>query len=251
METPDYGNWVPTKIMYLSLLASIVSFLLTNISNIILLDIVLSVASLIFLGFVLYLGYVYWLLERDSKALQKQFWNLLVEHLKWDGAGEALDIGTGSGPVAIFLAKKFPNSKVKGIDYWGNPWTYSKEKCVRNAEIEGVSSRTSFERASAVSLPFDDEEFDAVVSNFVFHAIKGEDRMQLIAEALRVLKRGGAYAFQDLFNDEFYPDDYLEEIRNWGLKEVNFIESSEHIHVPIVLRTKHMTGGSGIIFGIK
>jgi ubiquinone/menaquinone biosynthesis C-methylase UbiE len=140
---------------------------------------------------------------------------------------------------------------MKGIDYWGNPWTYSKRKCEENAEIEGVSDRTSFERASAVKLPFSDEEFDAVVSNFVFHAIKGVDRTQLIAEALRVLKNGGAFAFQDLFNDEFYSDDFLDVVESWGLKEYYFVESSKYIHIPRVLRSKHMTGGSGILYGLK
>jgi len=251
METPDYGNWVPQKIMHISLLASIVSFLLTLLNNIQLLDTALAISSLGFLSLFIYLRYVHWLLEKDGQAMQKQFWNLLIEHLQWDGAGDALDIGTGNGPLAIFLAKKYPTSTVKGIDYWGNPWTYSKEKCEINARIEYVSNRTSFERASAVSLPFDDEVFGAVLSNFVFHAIKGEDRVQLIAEALRVLRKGGAYAFQDLFNDEFYSNDFLEVVRSWGLREVNFVESLEYVYVPFALKMKHMTGGSGILYGIK
>jgi ubiquinone/menaquinone biosynthesis C-methylase UbiE len=115
--------------------------------------------------------------------------------LKWNGVGKALDIGTGSGPVAILLAKKYPSSTVKGIDYWGEPWTYSKQKCEANARIEGVSDRVSFLRASAADLPFDEGEFDAVVSNFVFHAIKVKDRTMLIAEALRVLRVGGSFDF--------------------------------------------------------
>ena len=251
METPDYGNWVPSKIMYFSLSASIISCLLTVLIQIQILDMLLSIASVLFLCFFLYLGYIYWLLEKDDKAIQKDFWNLLVEHLPWDGTGNALDIGTGSGPAAILLAKKFSTARVKGIDFWGNPWTYSKQKCERNAEIEGVKDRISFERASAVALPFSNGEFDAVVSNFVFHAIKGVDRIQLIVEALRVLKNGGAFAFQDLYNDKYYRDDFLDVMKSWELKEIKFIESSKHIHVPMALRTKHMTGGSGIVYGIK
>lgn len=251
MDTPDYGNWVPSKIMYFSLSASITIYLLTFLNQIQVFDTLLSTISLLLLIFFLYLRYIYWLLEKDDKAIQKKFWNLLVKHLPWNGIGNALDIGTGNGPVAILLAKKHPAARVKGIDFWGNPWTYSKAKCERNAEIEGVKDRTSFEKASAVALPYSDEEFDAVVSSFVFHAIQGVDRTQLIGEALRVLKNGGSYAFQDLYNNEFYSDDFLDVINSWGLYEINFVESSEHIHVPRLLRTKHMTGGSGILYGIK
>ena len=75
--------------------------------------------------------------------------------------------------------------------------------------------------------------------------------MGLITEALRVLKKGGAYSFQDLFNDEFYSDGFLNKVKTWGLKEVNFVESSDFIHIPFALRTKHMTGGSGVLYGIK
>jgi len=101
-----------------------------------------------------------------------------------------------------------------------------------------------------VNLPFTDGQFDAVLSNNVFHAIRVKDRTQLIAEALRVLREGGAYAFQDLFNDEFYREDFLDVVKSWGMREVNFVESSDYINVPIALGLKHMTGGSGILFGI-
>lgn len=251
MEKPDYGNWVPQKILLLFLFASIVSYLVTFLLKMQLVVGMLKITSLLFLGFFIYLEYAYWLLEKDDKRIQRQFWNLLIERLKWDGRGIALDIGTGSGPIAILLAQKYPSSIVKGIDYWGEPWTYSRQKCERNAEIEGVSSRVSFERASAVDLPFSDGEFDAVLSNFVFHAIRVKDRTQLIAEALRVLRDGGAFAFQDLFNDAFYSEYFLDVVRSWGLRKVNFVDSSDYIHISVALRLKHMTGGSGILYGTK
>jgi 2-polyprenyl-3-methyl-5-hydroxy-6-metoxy-1,4-benzoquinol methylase len=84
-----------------------------------LLVIALKIASFLFLGFFIYLEYAYWLLEKDNKRMQRQFWNLLIDILKWDGKGKALDIGTGSGPIAILIAQKYPSSLVKGIDYWG------------------------------------------------------------------------------------------------------------------------------------
>jgi len=251
MEKPDYGNWAPQKVLIVILFASIGFYLATFLLNNQIVIGTLKIASLLFLGVFIYLVYVYWLLEKDEKSMQKQFWNLLIEQLKWDGNGKALDIGTGNGPIAILLAKKYPSSLVKGIDYWGEPWTYTKQKCERNAEIMGVSNRVSFEKASAVDLPFSDGEFDAVLSNFVFHAIKFQDRTQLIAEALRVLRDGGSFAFQDLFNDEYYSEDFLDVINGWGLSQVNFVESSEFINVPMALRFKHMTGGSGILYGIK
>ncbi len=251
MEKPDYGNWVPQKILSLFLLASIFSYLVTLFLNARLLVGVFRIASMLFLGFFIYLVYVYWLLEKDDKAMQRVFWDLLIDQLKWDGRGKALDIGTGGGPVAILLAQRHPEALVTGVDYWGEPWTYSRRSCMRNAEIEGVSGRVGFERASAVDLPFSDGEFDAVLSNFVFHAIRVEDRTELLAEALRVLRDGGAFAFQDLFNDEFYSEDFLDVVKSWGLSEVNFVESEEYVSVPAALRFKHMTGGSGILSGIK
>ena len=251
MGKADYGNWVPQKIWLLLLFASIFAYLATLLTNIWLVVVVLKTVSLLSLGFFIFLGYVYWLLEKDDKGIQRQFWSLLIEHLKWDGRGKALDIGTGSGPIAILLALRYPSSVVKGVDYWGEPWTYSRQKCERNADLEGVSDRVSFERASAVDLPFGNGEFDAVLSNFVFHAIRVKDRTQLIAEALRVLRYGGSFAFQDLFNDEFYSEDFLDVIKSLGLREVNFADSSDYISTPMALKLKHMTGGSGILFGIK
>ena len=103
------------------LFASIVSYFITFLLNIQPIIGILKIASLLFLGVFIYLQYVYWLLEKDDKGMQRQFWNLLIDQLNWDGDGTALDIGTGSGPIAIFLASRYPSCSVKGIDYWGEP----------------------------------------------------------------------------------------------------------------------------------
>ena len=91
MEKTDYGNWVPQKITLFFLFASIVSYLVTFLLNIQPVIIVLKIASLLSLGFFIYLEYVYWLLEKDDKGMQRKFWNLLIERLKWDGRGTRSD----------------------------------------------------------------------------------------------------------------------------------------------------------------
>ena len=168
-------------------------------------------------------------------------------------AWKSSDIGTGSGRVAACLATKYLEACVVGIDYWGNPWAYSQSICQRNAEIEGVADRVSFQRASAVSLPFEDGEYDLVISNFVFHSVQVIDKISLIKEALRVLKDGGVFAFQDLFNKQFYGDIglFYEGLKTWGLKEVYLIDTSDFVYIPVALRINHMLGNSRILYGIK
>lgn len=123
-------------------------------------------------------------------------------------AGRALDVGCGSGSLAIKLAQAHPGISVTGVDSWGQDWEYSSEQCARNARLEGVADRVSFRMESGSALSFPDASFDAVVSCMTFHEIKeNADKADGVAEALRVLRPGGTFVFLDLFGDRtFYPD---------------------------------------------
>jgi ubiquinone/menaquinone biosynthesis C-methylase UbiE len=153
------------------------------------------------------------------------------------------------------MAKKFPNAHVVGIDYWGGVWEYSKSVCERNAGIAGVSGRVSFKKASASVLPFEDESINAAVSNLVFHEVKdAKDKRDVIKEALRVINKGGKFAFQDLFLEKRVygeVDDLLETIRGWGIESVDFQDTSHSSFIPNALRLPFMVGKIGILYGKK
>jgi len=191
--------------------------------------------------------------SKNNGELQNKIRNIMLEKLKWDGNGIALDIGTGSGSLAISLAKKFPNSVVQAIDYWGKTWSYSKKMCEKNARLEGVGERVFFERADASKLPFEDVEFDAVISSFVFHEIKSiKNKKELINEALRVLKKNGAFSFMDTFkNKKVYGD--IEELKNsfseFGIKEIEFAEVNEEIKLSRLMQLAFKN--SALFYGKK
>lgn len=157
--------------------------------------------------------------------------------------------------LIIELAKRYPKSTYTGLDYWGKNWEYSRHTCERKATLEGVNNRVSFTKGSTSNLPFQDGQFDSVVSNLTFHEVKdNKNKPLLIQEALRTVKNGGKFSFLDLFYDTSHYGDtrrlkhYLDSL---GLKEYSFKKITDIIDLPPILRYHKVLGKAGIIYGTK
>ena len=248
-EKPDYGNWVSKKLLYV---LGALSVLLLGLSYVFL---TLIFGAVFFILVLVYFVYARYKFSPQGGNVQAQIQELVLSRLDWDGKGQALDIGCGNAPLAIMMAEKFPECNVTGIDYWGGMWEYSKSVCERNAKIEEVADRVKFQKASASALPFEDEFFDVAVSNLVFHEVSdAKDKRDVIKEALRVVKKGGKFAFQDLFLEKrMYGevDDLLEAIRSWSIESVEFLDTSHSDFIPKALRLPFMVGAIGILYGKK
>ena len=248
-ERPDYGNWVSRRLIYIPALLALIFILLSFFSYFFL---AVAIAFLIIMA---YFTYAYYEFSPAGGDIQTKIRAFVLDNLDWDGRGEALDIGCGNGALVVRLASKYPAASVTGIDYWAGKWGYSQEACERNAEIEGVAARTQFRRASAADLPFADGQFDAAISNLVFHEVMDAgNKRDVVKEALRVVKKGGSFAFQDLFpNKAIYGDldELLAEIKSWGIQDVRYVDTSNADFIPGPIKLPFMIGTIGIICGRK
>jgi SAM-dependent methyltransferase len=259
---PDYGNWVSNKRIAQTFAAAAVFgaaaaalCVLWQGALAIVLTVLLALIAALALVSAFYFVHSQKLFSDSGGGIQRKILDLLMDRIAWDGKGEALDIGCGSGQFAIMLVKKYPKSRITGCDCWAGSWGYGEKQCLNNAELEGVAGRVRFVEASASKLPFADGAFDLSVSNFVFHEVKDSaDKREPLREALRVLKKGGAFAFQDLFGLKTYfgtTEELLAEIKGWGIADVRFEDTSKAEFIPKSLKLPFMTGTMGLICGIK
>lgn len=97
----------------------------------------------------------------------------------------------------------------------------------------------------------------AVVSNFVFHEVRtAKDKRDVVKEALRVLKKGGVFSFQDMFSQKaLYGDmeEFVRILKEEGISEVHYIGNLEKKldFIPGFVTTPWMISGMGIIYGKK
>ena len=95
-----------------------------------------------------------------------------------------LDVGCGVGATPCFIAKKF-GCRVVGVDILPAMVERSKERARR----EGLIDQVEFRVADAQDLPFDDDFFDAVITESVTAFPK--DKQKAVDEYARVTKPGG------------------------------------------------------------
>lgn len=224
MEKADYGSYVPRGLVLTPLILGVGALASSRWVKKAAYKVLLRISGGVSLLGSLTMGYVAAFYSDDRKLETR---DALLELLPWKGGGKALDIGTGSGLLAVGLAKKFPEAKVVGVDIW-KAWSggMSNGLAGKNAAAEGVTGRVLFEKGDAKRLPFEDTSFDAVVTNLVWHNIPVKDRFELMREALRVLKPGGAFMFSDLFKRRSTYGNFDNLTERLG-KEVSSLEVKE------------------------
>lgn len=260
----SYGNWVSDKLIgkimivfSISTMITVLLFVLPKSPGIAIhiSRAVMIVISAFFLISSVYLFVARHLFSYTGGNLQKRVLDEIIDRIEWDGEGKALDIGCGSGALTIALAKKHGNAEIVGLDYWGKNWDYDKTQCETNAIFEKVERNTRFVQGSASRLPFEDNSFDLVVSNMTFHEVgDSENKFVAIREAVRVLKKGKTFVFQDLFKLKAYygsTDDLIRSVKEMGVREVFFVDISKMDYVPAILKLPFMLGTAGLLFGKK
>ncbi|KAB2446304.1 class I SAM-dependent methyltransferase [Bacillus thuringiensis] len=251
----NYQTWIRMKKLMMFLISSIVLLLITLLPITLYLRVLSGLIAVPFIYITFILSYSTYQFAAFGGDYQSRIHDLMVKKVNWNGQGKILDIGTGSGSLIIKLAIAFPKSFLTGIDYWGENWEYSREQCQQNAEIDGVSDRIAFLKASATNLPLQNDEFDIVVSCLTFHEVRDTtNKTEVIKEALRVLKPGGEFIFLDLFMDEKIfgdTEELLNDLKKFDISKLNSYKLAEEMNLPKILLNKKVLGNAMILSGRK
>lgn len=170
---------------------------------------------ILLIGLWIILSYVFFGIIQFKKCFLKNRMNLLKKFIKianLKGDEKVLDLGTGSGFLAIGFAKPLQNGKSFGLDkyslkndnlktqiismikinFFGNTLKNAKV----NAKIENVENKCEFIQTDITNpLNFSDEYFNIIVSSQFFYCIPHQKRLVIFQEIDRVLKKDGKIIF--------------------------------------------------------
>lgn len=253
----DYGSWMSNPVFYvfggITLAAAVLAVLSFTVLRIVVLGILLAAATVVLVAVLCWITWIRRQYAFGGGGMMERVHQTIMDSLPYDGQGQLLEVGCGSGALSIRAALTWPTAKIVGVDYWGAMYNYSKALCEKNAAAEGVGDRCTFAHGDANKLDFPDESFDAVISNYVYHNIMGTDKQALLLESLRVLKKGGAFVLHDNMKPQAYGDmnAFVEKLRRMGFQEVHYVETVKPIFGSKRRGAMMMLGDSAMIVGRK
>lgn len=260
----NYKNWMPWGMIsgffagFLVMTALFVIFGFSSLLDDGILKTVVSIAFLVAaIVFAVLTGWCLWMrsvFSYDGKRqMSKHIIDGVAQYVEIPDGGKCLDVGCGSGALAIACAKRFPKAQITGIDRWGVEYSsYGKDVCENNAKAEGVTNVT-FAKGDANKLDFADETFDAITSNYVYHNIPSRRKQDILLESLRLLKKGGVFVIHDIFSKSMYGDmkPFLQKLKDMGYEKAELIDTTDGMFMSR-REAKLMTlSGSAILVGKK
>lgn len=96
----------------------------------------------------------------ETELLAERAWNFLGQ-LPANGQARALDLGTGSGCLAIALAAHAPTARVDATDLSGDALTTARQNAARHQ----VAERIAFHQGDGFAALGRESRFDLIVSN--------------------------------------------------------------------------------------
>lgn len=115
----------------------------------------------------------------------------LLKRARVPAGATVIDIGCGTGTLAILLKQRHPDARVIGLDADPPILARARTKAAK-AEVN-----VEFVEGDATALPFEDEFADRVVSSLFFHHLTHDSKQQAFAHILRVLRPGGELHIAD------------------------------------------------------
>jgi len=154
----------------------------------------------------------------------------LIEEARLAPGLRVLDVGCGTGSLAVLLRREHPRVDVVALDPDPKALAIARRKALR-ARVD-----VRFEQGYGDALPFDGESFDRVTSSMMLHHLDLTTRRRMLREIVRVLRPGGSFHLLDFGRSE--------ERRSDGLL-ARLLSSAEHMRENGDARVAEMLGEAG------
>ena len=121
----------------------------------------------------------------------------VVQIVRKLGAKYIMDMATGTGDLAIAMAKNIEGSTIYGADFSSEMLAVAKQKI----EALGLTERISLTECNAEDIPLDDEAVDA--ATVAFGVRNFENQGKALTEMKRTIRRGGHLVVLEFSNPRF------------------------------------------------
>lgn len=142
------------------------------------------------------------------------FKRALIDQAALQPGHRVLDLGCGTGTLALLAKQRQPGSEVVGVDADPEILGLAREKAGE------AGAAIAFDESLSTELPYEDRSFDRVLSTLFFHHLMPADKRATLAEIARVLRPDGELHVADFA----VPADPLQRLLSWQVRLFDGVE---------------------------